>query len=151
MAVVPVVVRLLMQLWIQHKKLQRNGGKRLDLLVLAMGNLEVQCMNLGLFLEMMDMDFNQFLGGGNRSSAFCYLLFGKTEGSWASTWTKSEGWGMGFLSWNASWLADPCWMIWLKRDSRSCAEEKGTLRIGHSEKKTSRPHTSSIHTWRLSM
>lgn len=58
---------------------------------------------------------------------------------------------MGFLSWNASWLADPCWMIWLKRDSRSCAEEKGTLRLGHSEKKTSRPHTSSIHTWRLSM
>lgn len=62
-----------MQLWIQHKKLQRNGGKRLDLLVLAMGNLEVQCMNLGLFLEMMDMDFNQFLGGGNRTNSI--LLF----------------------------------------------------------------------------
>ena len=44
-----------MQLWIQHKKLQRNGGKRHDLLVLAMANLEVQGMILGLFLEMMDM------------------------------------------------------------------------------------------------
>ena len=38
-----------------------------------MGNLEVQCMNLGLVLEMMDMDFNQFLGGGNRTNSI--LLF----------------------------------------------------------------------------
>lgn len=67
-----------MQLWIQHKKLQRNGGKRLDLLVLAMGNLEVQCMNLGLFLEMMDMGTStNFLEAETVLTAFCYLLLGK--------------------------------------------------------------------------